>query len=82
MKHKKNRGCESLLDDHIYNLMMQLIEENKSLWRIKKNYQKEADCEDCRVFWKRLEKEKENNIKDLNKMIKSHMSQKDLPPNF
>jgi hypothetical protein len=58
--------------------MMQMIAENKSLWRIKNNYKTDSDCAKCQDFWKRLEKEKEKDIRELNEMIKSHMSQKDI----
>jgi hypothetical protein len=58
--------------------MMQMIAENKSLWRIKNNYKADSDCSNCRDFWKKLEKEKEKDIMERNEMMKSHMSQKDI----
>jgi hypothetical protein len=54
--------------------MMQMIAENKSLWRIKKNYKNDADCGECRDFWNRMEKDKEEHISELNELIKNHMS--------
>jgi hypothetical protein len=63
-----------LLDDHVYDLMMQMIAENKSLWRIKNNYKEDADCEKCRDFWNRLEKDKEDHIEELTALLKGHMA--------
>lgn len=63
-----------MLDDHVYNLMMQMIAENKSLWRIKNNYKTDADCDGCRDFWNRMEKDKEDHISELTELIKRHIS--------
>jgi hypothetical protein len=53
--------------------MMQMIAENKSLWRIKNSYQKDSDCDKCLVFWKKMEKDKEDHIRELNNLIKEHL---------
>jgi len=61
--------------NHVYNLMNQLIIEHKSLWRIKKHYLEDAgDCAGCRAFWEKMEKDKEEHIKELTELIKSHLS--------
>ena len=63
-----------MLDNNTYNLMVQLVEENQSLWRIKKMYKKDAEnCEECREFWQRLEKEKEDRIDEFEKLIQNHL---------
>lgn len=63
-----------MLDNNTYNLMAQLIEENQSLWRIKNNYKKDASgCDECREFWEKLEKDKEDHVAELVSLIKSHM---------
>nr|MCK4929620.1 hypothetical protein [Nanoarchaeota archaeon] len=63
-----------MYDNHVYNLMMQLITEHKSLWRIKNNYKNDAaGCEDCKTFWNKLEKDKEDHIKELKELIKKHI---------
>ena len=63
-----------MLDNHIHNLMTQLIQENKSLYRIKNQYKKDAgDCVDCGKFWNKMEQDKEEHIKELQKLIKMHM---------
>lgn len=61
-------------DNHIYNLMNQLVEEHKGLWRIKKCYKEDAgDCDDCKQFWEKLAEDKEEHIEDLTKLIKNHL---------
>lgn len=63
-----------MLDNHIYNLMLQMTEEHKSLWRIKKMYQEDAkDCEACRAFWQKMEKDKEGHIQELEGLIRNHL---------
>jgi hypothetical protein len=64
-----------MLNNHTYNLLLQLTQENKSLWRIKNEYQKDAeDCEECRKFWQKLEADKEEHVKKLTDLAKSHLS--------
>jgi formate dehydrogenase maturation protein FdhE len=63
-----------MMDNHVYNLMMQLVQEHKSLWRIKNKYMSDAgDCDDCKTFWKMMEKDKQSHVDELQKLIKSHM---------
>ena len=63
-----------MLDNHIYNLMLQMTEENKSLWRMKNHYIKDAgDCSDCNTFWEKMVKDKEEHISDLLGLIKKHI---------
>ncbi|OGY38619.1 MAG: hypothetical protein A2418_01200 [Candidatus Brennerbacteria bacterium RIFOXYC1_FULL_41_11] len=63
-----------MFDNHLYNLMLQLVEEHKVLWRIKKMYKKDAkNCKNCKVFWSKLEKDKESHIKELQAIIKNHL---------
>ncbi len=59
--------------NHLYNLMNQLVQEHKSLWRIKKEYMKEATDEDEKKFWRKMEKDKEDHIKELTVIIKSKL---------
>jgi len=63
-----------MLDNNVYNLMAQMVEENQSLWRIKNAYKKDAAaCGECQDFWSKMESEKENKIRELGELIKSHM---------
>ena len=63
-----------MFDNHLYNLLNQLTQEHKSLWRIKNEYDKDADtCKECKAFWKKLEEDKEDHIEELQSLIKNHM---------
>lgn len=63
-----------MLDNHLYNLMLQLTQENKALWRIKNHYLKDIDaCDECRSFWEEMEKDKEKHTNDLMELLKKHM---------
>ena len=60
-------------DNHVYNLMKQYVQEHKGLWRIKNNYIKDAAGHDDAVaFWKKMEKDKEQHIKELHALIKKY----------
>jgi hypothetical protein len=51
-----------------------MVEEHKSVWRIKNMYKKDAlECATCREFWDKMEKDKEGHIKSLEKLIKDHL---------
>ncbi len=63
-----------MLDNHTHNLMSQLVEENKSLWRIKKHYLTDSEgCSDCKAFWEKMKKDKEDHIRELADLIKKHL---------
>ena len=63
-----------MLDNHIYNLMLQFVQEHKSLWRIKNEYKKDAGgCPDCKTFWEKMEQDKENHVNELTEIIKNHL---------
>lgn len=63
-----------MLENHLYNLMEQIVDESKSLWRVRKTYKEDAGgCAQCRAFWVKLEKDKENHIKELIGLIKDHI---------
>lgn len=61
-------------DNHVYNLLEQLVTEQKSLWRIKDAYPKDSKgCPECEAAWNKLAASKEENIKDLTELLKSHL---------
>lgn len=65
-----------MYDNNLYNLFAQLVEEHKSLWRIKDTYKKDAQmCRECVDFWEKLEKDKEDHINNLHRLIKGHICQ-------
>jgi len=59
--------------NNTYNLMNQITQESKSLWRIKKNYIKEAKSKDLKSFWTKLAKEKETHLKEMKAFLKSEL---------
>ena len=63
-----------MLSNHIYNLMKQMVQEHKSLWRIKNHYLKDSEgCEECQNFWNKLAEDKEKHIQELEELIKKHL---------
>lgn len=57
---------KGMLDNNTYNLMEQLLVENKSLWRIKNNYKNDARRDvESRQLWNFIEKDKEEIVKLL-----------------
>ena len=63
-----------MLGNHTYNLLEQLVDESKSLWRISKRYKQDAgDCAQCQAFWEKLDEDKEEHIEELTELIKAHL---------
>ncbi len=64
-----------MLENHVYNLLEQIVDESKSLWRISKRYKQDAgDCTQCQAFWNKLEEDKEDHIKELEELVKTHLA--------
>lgn len=64
-----------MLENHTYNLVKQLVQESKSLRRIKNNYMSDApDCADCSAFWTKMENDKEEHVKELTVLVKKHLT--------
>ncbi|MDP3982315.1 MAG: hypothetical protein Q8P70_02100 [bacterium] len=66
-----------MLQNCPYNLHSQLVQEHKSLWRIKNYYLADAErCQDCsgecRSFWEELAQEKEDRIEEIKELLKVH----------
>jgi hypothetical protein len=62
-----------MLDNNSYNLMAQITEESQSLWRIRNSYLKDAQaCGECIEFWTKLADDKEQHIRDLEKLVYEH----------
>lgn len=63
-----------MLDNKVYNLMIQLIQEHKSLWRIRNHYINECgDDEDQKKFWTMMEEDKKEHIEDLLNLLKKEL---------
>ncbi len=61
-------------NNNLYNLMTQLTQESRSLWRIQNEYKKDAGKnKELAAFWKELAEEKEALIEDLKLVIKIEM---------
>ncbi len=53
--------------------MTQMIQEQKSLWRIEQDYIKEAGSDIEKDFWQKLGNEKKMHIEELRKLIKENI---------
>ncbi len=61
-------------NNNLYNLMIQLTQEQKSLWRIQDDYLKDAAKDkELKAFWTEVAKEKELLISDLKAIIKMEL---------
>jgi len=64
-----------MIDNHLYNLMEQIVQESKSLVRITKSYPGDAEgCEECENYWIELKKDKEKHIDEMMEMLKKHLA--------
>lgn len=64
-----------MFTNNLYNLMLQAVEEHKSLWRIKDEYQKDAKkSKESALFWKALVKDKEAHIKTLKELLRTELN--------
>lgn len=59
--------------NNLHNLTTQLVQESKSLWRIKKHYLKEAKSKELKAFWTKLAKEKEVHLKEMKTLLKTEL---------
>lgn len=60
--------------NNVFNLMNQAVQESKSLWRIKNEYMQEAvGSDDIMAFWRKLEKDKEDHVNELQALITKYL---------
>ncbi len=71
----KSRGSsENMLNNATYNLLEQLLVENKSLWRIKNNYKNDAAMDtESKQLWDVIEKDKEEIVRMLTEKIRERL---------
>ena len=63
-----------MLDNNTYDLMEQLLIENKSLWRIKNNYKNDSAMDnEAKQVWNFIEKDKEELVKMLTEKLKERL---------
>lgn len=68
-------SAPSLSGNSMYNLMTQLIQEQKSLWRIQNEYIKDAGKDkELKDFWLDVAEEKQMLIEDLQTIIALEMN--------
>lgn len=59
------------MNNHDFNIINQLVEEQKSLWRIENHYIDEARNDEEREAWKKLHEQKKAITEQLQEMTKS-----------
>jgi hypothetical protein len=65
-----------MLRNNLYNLMLQTVQESKSLSRIKDEYMKDAvGMDDIMGIWKKLEKDKADHVAELTKLVAKYSGQ-------
>ena len=65
---------KTMFDNNTYNLLEQLLVENKSLWRIKKHYKHDAGMDnETRQVWNFIEKDKEELARILTEKVKERL---------
>ena len=64
------------MKNDLFNLINQLTQESKSLWRIKDQYQNDAVTDEQRDFWSKMQKDKEIIVAELQERIKKEISER------
>jgi hypothetical protein len=65
---------EPMLDNETYDLMEQLLVENKSLWRIRNNYKNDASMDnETKQIWSLIEKDKQRTVEMLLEKVKARL---------
>jgi hypothetical protein len=62
-----------MTENNLHNLMTQMVQEQKSLWRIEKHYINEAGTPEEKVFWEKLHEDKKQHIHDFKNLIKTNI---------
>ncbi len=71
---KQTSNQKTMLDNNTYDLLEQLLIENKSLWRIKNNYKNDSAMDkEARDTWNFIEKDKEELVKMLTEKVKERL---------
>jgi hypothetical protein len=72
--NKSANPSKPMLDNNTYDLMEQLLIENKSLWRIKNNYKNDSAMDnETKQVWNFIEKDKEELVKMLTEKLKERL---------
>lgn len=55
-----------MVNNNLYNLMLQMVEEHKALWRIEDEYIKDAKSSpETKKLWQKLQKKRNYRFKNL-----------------
>jgi len=58
------------MNNHDFNIINQLVQEQKSLWRIENHYINEARDEEEKALWEKMKESKKKYIAELKEMAK------------
>lgn len=65
---------EKAIDSIMYGFIDQMAEETQSLWRIRFMYKRDSEQNgECLAFWEKMEKAKEEQIKELQRMVMKYV---------
>lgn len=59
-----------MTNNNLHNLMTQMTQEQKSLWRIEKHYIEEAGSDEEKALWEKMKEDKKKHIEDFQALIK------------
>jgi len=62
------------MENHVYNIMRQIVEEHTSLWRLKNDYTADAQgYPEEAGYWEKLSQDKEQHITDMTNMLREYL---------
>lgn len=61
------------MENHHFNLINQLNQEQKSLLRIENHYLRESKDVSEKKFWQKMKVQKKKNVAELSKMVKKYL---------
>jgi hypothetical protein len=62
------------MNNHDFNILNQLTQEQKSLWRIENHYIEESRNDEERAFWEKMRDDKKEHIIELKEMAQHCLS--------
>ncbi len=62
-----------MTQNNLHNLMTQMTQEQKSLWRIEKHYINEAGSDEEKALWEAMREDKKKHIEDFKALIKANI---------
>ena len=63
-----------MLDNHVYNLMSQIVEDHRSLWRMRDLYENNSgECAECRELWRGMASSREAELKNMIEILRRHL---------